>query len=125
MKYAYSVPNIESEIIATADATIAVMFAVIDGKEYRWTGTAKRVPEDKFVPEIGAKLALGRALEKAGRQLQRQANGFVKSMDDNAVHSAQAREARKKESRKAVPVRTSRVAKPAKAVARKATSARS
>lgn len=58
------------------------------------TGTAKVTPGDKFDPAIGRKLAVGRALEALGRKLIKQGNGLVKCADDNAVHSAQAREKR-------------------------------
>lgn len=76
---------VDLEIVTTREATIAVLTATIDGQELSWTGTAKRFPGDKWVPGIGVRLAVGRAFAKAGNRLQRQGNGFVKNLDDNAV----------------------------------------
>lgn len=76
---------VELEVVTTREATIAVLTATVDGEEMSWTGTAKRFPGDKWVPGIGLRLAVGRAFAKGGSRLQRQGNGFVKNLDDNAV----------------------------------------
>jgi hypothetical protein len=52
------------------------------GPEWEASGNARRDPEDEPKYEIGFILALGRALENAGRKLQKRGNGLVKHADD-------------------------------------------
>lgn len=79
----------DAELFSSKDATIAVVTLELNGEHMEWTGTAKRFPGqhgvkgDQYDIEIGAKLALSRALEAAARQLGRQAEGMVKSAADN------------------------------------------
>lgn len=80
-----------ASVVSSSEATIAVVSILIDGVTHNWTGTAKRTPGDKFSSEIGRKLALSRALSKAARQLERQANGLVKSAEDNRLQAQRAR----------------------------------
>lgn len=92
------------DLAVSRDATVVRATGLIetdgDGVElYEWTAASKLDPADKFDYEIAVKLATGRALEKAGRQLIRQANGRVKNIDDNRKQSTEqktAREAAKK-----------------------------
>ncbi len=55
------------------------------GPEWKASGHARREPGDILKYEIGFLLALGRALENAGRKLQKRANGLVKHADDVAL----------------------------------------
>lgn len=82
-------------VVSTTEATIATVSLNIDGVNHSWQGTAKKVSSDKYNAMIGTKLALGRALIKAGSQLVRQANGLVKSIDDNAVQAEKSKAAPK------------------------------
>jgi hypothetical protein len=52
------------------------------------TGVAKCDPSDKQSDEIGASLAIGRALETLGRKTVKRANGLVKHQDDVRAHKA-------------------------------------
>lgn len=79
-----------AQVVSSNEATIAAVSILIDGVTHTWEGTAKRSTGDKFNPEIGRKLALARALSKAGRQLERQANGLVKSAEDNRLQALAA-----------------------------------
>lgn len=81
-------------VTSSSEATIAVLDGTIDGESYVWTGVAKRFPGDKYVPSIGRKLAIGRALASAGRQLIKQGNGLVKCTDHNREAAKKSREAR-------------------------------
>lgn len=76
---------------STSEATIAELSVEIDGVTHSWAGTAKRDPLDEYNEQIGERLAVGRAFEKAARQLLRQGNGFVKSADDNRQQSEAAK----------------------------------
>lgn len=78
-------------VVSTSEATIATVSANIDGVNYTWQGTAKKVSSDRYNAVIGTKLALGRAMAKAANQMIRQANGLVKSIDDNARQSEQSK----------------------------------
>lgn len=86
-----------TEVIATGEATIAIVTLGIEGVNYQWTGTAKRFAgqagekADAFDAEIGTKLALSRAFAAASKQLERQAVGKVKCADDNRKASAAAK----------------------------------
>lgn len=80
-----------ASVVSTGEATIAVVSIEIDGITHSWEGTAKRDTSDKFNLEIGRKLAMSRALDKAARQLERQANGMVKCTEDNRIQSLNAR----------------------------------
>jgi hypothetical protein len=99
-------PNLTTDltvdVVTSGAATVAVVSGTLLGKEFTWTGDAKVCPEDKFHPDVAALLSVGRALEKAGRQLQRQGNGLVKSIDDNR---RQAAEAAKRETKAVKPRR--------------------
>jgi hypothetical protein len=71
-------------VVSSSEATIAMIAITYpDGVTHTWTGTAKRDPEDKFNAEVGTKLALSRAFRSAASQLDRQANGLVKNIEDN------------------------------------------
>ena len=48
------------------------------GSEVLGRGCARRDPHDKYNAEIGRQLALGRALEDAGKRITKRANGLVK-----------------------------------------------
>ncbi len=62
-------------------AYTAVLITTNGGKEVLGRGTAKRSPEDKNRPEIAQELALGRAMEVAGKRLIKRANGLVRHQD--------------------------------------------
>lgn len=79
---------------SSSEATIATLTGNIDGEIFTWTGTAKRFPGDKFIPDIGRKLAIGRAFASAGRQFLKQGNGLVKSSDHNRAAAKLSREKR-------------------------------
>lgn len=105
------------DITSSSDATIAIVGATVDGKDYAWSGTAKRHPGDatskgdKPNLNVGVLLALGRALTKAGHQLERQGNGLVKQIDDNRRQaSTKKTEAPKKRFRVRRPARRVSVA---------------
>jgi hypothetical protein len=55
---------------------------IVSGPEWSATGNARREPGDEPNDEIGFMLAFGRALENAGRKLQKRGNGLVKHADD-------------------------------------------
>lgn len=59
----------------------AVVVATDTGKTILGRGAARRSPEDKHRPDIAQTLALGRALEAAGRRISRRANGLVRHQD--------------------------------------------
>lgn len=82
-------------IVSTNEATIATISLRIGGIDHTWQGTAKKVSSDRYNASVGTKLALGRALAKASNQLLRQANGFVKSVDDNTRQSIESRTKKK------------------------------
>ena len=48
-----------------------------DGRTVLGRGTARRDPADRYKPEIGQQLALGRALVNAGNKILKQGNGLV------------------------------------------------
>lgn len=52
------------------------------GPEWETSGHARRNPDDVVDRETGFVLALGRALENAGRKLTKRGNGLVKHADD-------------------------------------------
>jgi hypothetical protein len=89
--------SLGAEMVSTNDATIAVVKAFVAGEHFEWTGTSKRFPGDKGAkadrnnPAVGQKLALARALRAAAAQLERQANGLTKNIDDNRRQSEAAR----------------------------------
>lgn len=83
--------SINVSIFSSSEATIAVLHVTINNNEYIWTGTAKKTPSDRFNAEVGLKLALGRALMSGAKQMLRQGNGLVKSIDDNAKASEEAK----------------------------------
>lgn len=85
-----TVPPSGIDVISTSEATIAILYIEIDGQEMEFAGTSKRDPSDKHNPEVGQKLAIGRALSKAGRRLERQANGLVACADHNRQQSIEA-----------------------------------
>lgn len=87
-----NINDLHLDIISSPDATIAILDGVIDGEAFRWVGTAKRFPGDKFIPAIGRKLAISRAFARAARQFEKQGNGLVKCMDHNREASARSRE---------------------------------
>jgi hypothetical protein len=66
----------------------------LSGPEWEASGNARRNPDDDPHDEIGFLLALGRALENAGRKLQKRANGLVKHADDVQTAKYVARIAR-------------------------------
>lgn len=86
-KFVETMPEVTAEVVSTNDATIAVVSLVLDGVPFIWTGTAKREPGDRFSKEIGERLALSRAFDKAHKQMLRGANGLIKSAEDNRVQS--------------------------------------
>lgn len=55
---------------------------IVDGGIETVTASAKKDPHDKFDPEIARDLALGRALQKLGRRLEKRANGRIKHNDE-------------------------------------------
>lgn len=76
-------------VLSSSRATVARIIVRIGDEETEFTGEAlvfpgdKETDADKFDPEIGQLLALGRALESAGRRLQRRGHGLVKTADHN------------------------------------------
>jgi len=99
---------ISAEVVHSSEATIALVTMEVDGVSYTWTGTAKKDPTDKFDPEVGTKLALARAFTSAASQMNRQAQGKVKCIDDNARASAEAAARRSQEAARVRPRRPSR-----------------
>lgn len=85
------------EIVSTSEATIVVVGGQVGGEQFQWAGTAKRFPGDKHLPQIGIRLALSRAFAKASKQMARQANGAVKSLDDNRRQSQEAKKRKRPE----------------------------
>lgn len=81
--------DLHLDVTTTPEATVAVLTGWIDGENYTWTGVSKRFPGDRYAPGIGVKLASGRALLRAAKQLIKQGNGLVKNMDDNRERQAQ------------------------------------
>ena len=71
-------------------ATIVTIFVKVGDRMVEVTGEAKRTPGDKNRPEVGVKLATGRALERLGRKLQREANGLVRHADQIREAKTQA-----------------------------------
>lgn len=64
------------------EASVAEIVGDFNGETRVWTGSCKVTPGDKFNREVANFLAVGRAFEKASRQLLRQGNGLVKHADD-------------------------------------------
>jgi hypothetical protein len=68
--------------------------------EVEGTGEAVRMFSDHEQPLAGELLAIGRALQHAGRQLERRGEGLVKHQDDVRTAKAAAKEERsRKEAR--------------------------
>lgn len=59
------------------------------------TGEAIRHTNDKHDAEVAHDLAVGRALESLGRQLQRRAQGRVDMIAHNTAHSEAAKKAKR------------------------------
>lgn len=74
--------DLHIELTMHRDATIAICNTTIGDQQYLWTACSKRDAQDPYNPEVGIKLAVARVLENAARQLAKQANGIVKSIDD-------------------------------------------
>lgn len=86
--------DFEITVVFSSDATTGIGFATIDGESYTWSASAKVDPLDDFDREVAIKLTVGRVLEKASKQLLRQAEGRVKNIDDNRKQSAAQKAAR-------------------------------
>lgn len=126
--------RIDADVVVNGDASIASVSAevleawdadkdIIQVKELAEAcGTAKRAPGDKPDPEIATLLALGRALQSVGRQLENRANGYVKHADDIRADRQRRVEAEQVQP-EPEPVVVARVSKKAtkKAVAKKTT----
>lgn len=87
-------------VTSSSDASIAeVSLRVYPNENLNWTGTSKRfsgdkergITADKPNRAIGERLAIARAFRNAAAQLERQAIGFTKSIDDNRKHSQEAK----------------------------------
>jgi hypothetical protein len=65
------------DIILDKDAVVCLATIFAGEETLSVTASAKKETGDKFNPNIGTKLAAGRALEKLGLKLQKQANGLV------------------------------------------------
>lgn len=63
---------LEVQVDTLTDENAAVAAATIEegGKQYTVTASSKREPGDSRNPEVGTQLAIGRALEKLGKDLQ-------------------------------------------------------
>lgn len=89
-KLVFGESRIQTEIISSPTATIAIVQCWLGNDFIEVTGTAKRDNEDSYDREIGEKLALGRALESLSKKLLRQANGKVKCAEDNRLAALEA-----------------------------------
>jgi len=78
-------PEVAAHITPGRNATIAhVSITYEDSHGHQWVNTVGEAichPDDKPNKDVGGELALGRALEAAGRRLVRRANGKVKHAD--------------------------------------------
>lgn len=73
-------------VMRDPDATVATATFSADGYSpsiIRKTGSAKRTSADEHDPETAVALAVGRALVRIGRELERRANSRVKEADNN------------------------------------------
>ena len=68
------------------------------GNVVRASGQAFRHPDDKNDEELARMLATGRALQAAGRKLEKRANGLVKHHDDMKIY--RVKQAKKPEATK-------------------------
>jgi len=91
--------EVDVEVQADNDVAMAEVNVAIDGKGYyapsfyerRFGGSARRNPIDKANKDAGALIALGRALEQAGKQLQAVGDGLVKQDGDIKIAKANAK----------------------------------
>lgn len=97
--------DLHVDVQHSSEASVALLTGEFDGEDYTWTGAAKVTPGDKWDKEVGEKLAISRALMKAAVQLNRQANGRMKCLEDNAQ---QSRDKRKFKSEAPTPVKRRR-----------------
>lgn len=82
---------IEATVFVDGNATVANIDLVDTNNialPINVTGSAKRGPGDKHDEAISVNLAMGRALGKLGRKLERRANGLVKQADNVAAAKA-------------------------------------
>lgn len=71
--------EVKTDILGTEDAVVAQVEVNIDfADRIVVRGVSRRDPDDRVNNEIGFKLALGRALRQAGRELLRDAQGLVR-----------------------------------------------
>jgi hypothetical protein len=77
-----------SVTVARAGVSIDLGTEFVD---YTTVGHAVRHPDDPDRKDVAYCLAIGRALEAAGKRLRRRAEGLVKMYDDNERQSAIAK----------------------------------
>lgn len=106
-------------VAVQVSATIDVGYTV---DEYVATGAAKCDPRDKADPEIGTKLALGRAIRQLGRDILKDAQNLVNAnarvirQQEEAAALARSQKAARAEAAQKAVAKT-----PAKRAAKKAT----
>lgn len=71
------------DVVTTSEVTAVTvtLYGAAQGTITR-SGVAKKDPKDRYNPEAGALLAMGRAIESLGSALVKRGNGLVKQADD-------------------------------------------
>jgi hypothetical protein len=100
--------------------TVAYVILTLPDGQRLFTGVAKRNPVDKYDPEVGGALAIGRAFDAAARFLNKRGGGLVKHHDDMRTRNLK----REAEGRKAVAKNLQQVVETAKPVRPKKAKAR-
>jgi hypothetical protein len=90
--------GVDVEVQSDNDVSMAEVQVDMIGNNFRtplyfrrFGGSARRNPVDKANRDAGAMIALGRALEQAGKQLQAAGDGLVKEDADMKIHRANAK----------------------------------
>lgn len=76
-----------------------IWFATLDGEVLQVDGEAYRHPMDDYDEQVAEELALGRALERLGKRLQKRAHNRVAMLDHNKRHSLKAKAEKSKKSK--------------------------
>lgn len=92
LESSHAMVEIAIQSVAGDDVALAKVWMLVnDGglngdREITAEGRARRHPDDKPNPYVAEQMALGRALQKAGKQLERRSFGLVKHADDVRAH---------------------------------------
>ncbi len=96
----HSIGIFDVEVHHSNGVTMALVVSQVDGKDIIYTATARCHPTDKFSTEVGARIAIARALAKMAKSLDARATGLVKHRDDMKAYKVkQKKRAARREQR--------------------------